>query len=452
MNNFNYTSVPGDLLYCDRRHLDDFGVEDPSSLNHIIEKEIDRMYGTCPDYENFARDLFNTAYYICTIALADSHPQRRFGAYLSIVDRMMHGRADDVGVVLSIVLAQIGAHAWDEARPDIDSLATKLFDEIQNNHADIFFDFFSNIQQEFEKEEEIIIPPESDFVPREITMGVLRRTCSHWDWKSHFGTDMDKMLDFINAIGKNENEQKVIAAFLEEETHPSFAKGADHKFCFEYIERQVYLNFHAEEEKARINAEIDADIEEQALKEIEYSYAKERLPILEKENSRLRSELDHVKERLEDLEKQKPDERGSTDEDNDETIDSSEFNKELYNLNQDFNDVNKWAKVIFFATVLNVAYQKKFTVGQQLANFICLICGGSPTTYQPLISKIGAMEDNEKDKSGETYCPQVIKAAKEIVKRLVEIPEGDSVHPTIQGYIDSICDEFSIEKPKKKRR
>ena len=119
-------------------------------------------------------------------------------------------------------------------------------------------------------------------------------------------------------------------------------------------------------------------------------------------------------------------------------------------MDVDYDDVNKWAKVIFFATVLNAAYQKKFTVGQQLALFICLICGGKPSTYQPLISKIASMEDNEKDKSGNSYIPQVINAAKEIVKRMVEIPEGEDVHPTIQRYINSICDEFSIEKPKKK--
>lgn len=119
-------------------------------------------------------------------------------------------------------------------------------------------------------------------------------------------------------------------------------------------------------------------------------------------------------------------------------------------MDVDYDDVNKWAKVIFFATVLNAAYQKKFTVGQQLALFICLICGGKPSTYQPLISKIASMEDNEKDKSGHSYSPQVIKAAREIVKRMIEIPEGEDVHPTIQGYINSICDEFGIEKPKKK--
>lgn len=163
----------------------------------------------------------------------------------------------------------------------------------------------------------------------------------------------------------------------------------------------------------------------------------ERVAYLNKENSELKAQRTQKDITIKELESQ---------------IESLKSTPAVVaNMDVDYDNINKWAKVIFFATVLNAAYQKKFTVGQQLALFICLICGGKPSTYQPIISKIATMEDNEKDKSGETYSPQVIKAAKEIVNRLVEIPEGEDVHPTIQGYIDSICDEFSIERPKKKK-
>ena len=295
-NNFNYTSVPEDLLYSDRRHLDDFGVEDSSSLNHIIEREIDRMYGSYPDYENFARDLFNTAYYICTMALVDSHPQRRFGAYLLIIDRKMRGRADEIGVVLSIVLAQLYAHKWDETNPNIDSLANKIFNEIDKNHTVIFYELYTYIHQEFEEGgEEKTVPPESDFLPREITMGVLKKTRSHWDWNNHFGTDTDKMLEFIFAIGKNEEEQRLIATFLEEETHPSFEKGADHKFCFEYIERKIYLKHHAAEENAEIEAQIDAEIEKEYEIQFELDYYRDEFPKLKADNENLRAEIEKMK-------------------------------------------------------------------------------------------------------------------------------------------------------------
>jgi len=38
MNKFDYTSVPRSLLYCNRRYLDDFDVDNPNSLNYHIEK------------------------------------------------------------------------------------------------------------------------------------------------------------------------------------------------------------------------------------------------------------------------------------------------------------------------------------------------------------------------------------------------------------------------------
>ena len=38
--NFDFTSVPRNLIYRDRRHLDDFGVESPLSLNHYIQEKL----------------------------------------------------------------------------------------------------------------------------------------------------------------------------------------------------------------------------------------------------------------------------------------------------------------------------------------------------------------------------------------------------------------------------
>ena len=177
MNNFDYTSVPGDLLYCDRRHLDDFGVDDKKSLNYLIEKAFYKLYYTYPDYEDFARNAFNTAYYICTIALADSHPQRKFGAYLSIIGEQMHHREDKIGVVLSIILIQINAHKWNGIHREMGNLALCIFYEIENNHKDIHYSFYEQVNHNYdEREAYTIVPPNSEFKPREITMGVLRRT------------------------------------------------------------------------------------------------------------------------------------------------------------------------------------------------------------------------------------------------------------------------------------
>lgn len=297
MNNFDYTSVPGDLLYSDRRYLDDFDVDNSKSLNYLIEKEFDRMFGTCPDYETFAKNAFNTVYYVCTLALADGHPQRRFGAYLSIVDSRKYGMNDEVGVILSIILIQINIHNWRETKPEMDNLALKFHSEIEKNYATIYYGFYQQVMNKYQaRAPYTTLPPDSEFKPREITMGVLKRTCSHWDWKNHFGTDMEMMLEFIFAIGKNEDEQMLISSFLQEQTHSSFTDGAEHNYCFDHIKRLIYLKYHADEEKNKIDAEIEEDLMREYEQQRELDYYKDEFSKLKSENENLHAEIKQLKE------------------------------------------------------------------------------------------------------------------------------------------------------------
>jgi hypothetical protein len=450
MNNFNYTTVPGDLLYLDRRHLDDFDVDNTKSLNYLIEKEFDRMYGTYPDYEDFANNVFNTAYCICTMILADSHPQRRFGAYLTIIYDSMQDHTNEVGVVLSIILIQIKAHNWENTKSEINSLALKFFYEIEKKYGAIFYGFYQSVIHRYEERAPYtVVPPDNVFYPREITMGVLKRTCSHWDWKRHFGTDMEKMLEFIFAIGKNEDEQKIIASFLQEQTHTSFTNGAEHNYCFEHIERQIFLKYHADEEKARIDAEIDAEIEEQAIKEIEYSFAMERLPIVETENAKLRAEIEDLKKRIpvfsydeenkglsityginnvedyngQEKEKQSPIENADDnlqqqlaesqkiiEELNKKNLELISNNEELsgklkkleiwdtdeeHDILDDTQKLTLHQKIVFFTTVTSVLLDKKYTHLDNFAAFIATMCNEKKSVIGPMLSRITHNEDND---------------------------------------------------------
>ena len=299
MNKFDYTSVPPSLLYCDRRYLDDFDVDNPNTLNYHIEKAFDKMYGTAADYELHANNIFNTAYYICTIALADGHPQRRFGAYYENIRSAVAGYSDEIGVILSVVLIQIYAHKWDEKRREMQELADKITKVMDSDFEDISNEFLKPLMKFYEeKAKSITIPAETEFLPREITMKLLKDLDRDGELTEMFSNDEDKMLDFIFAIGKNEHEQKLIASYLQEKTHYFFSKAAEHKWFFEDIDRQIHKRHHGKEDEARINAEIDADIEKQAIKDIEYDYAIERVSKLEKENARLREEIKFIKERF----------------------------------------------------------------------------------------------------------------------------------------------------------
>lgn len=101
---------------------------------------------------------------------------------------------------------------------------------------------------------------------------------------------------------------------------------------------------------------------------------------------------------------------------------------------------NAYEKIIFFATILSVAYDDRFTNQQALSEFICLICGGKPTTFQPRVSKLASMVDKNK------YEDEVHNAAIKIVTKLDAIPKGgDKDNPKIKEIINSIKGEFDLE-------
>ena len=114
-------------------------------------------------------------------------------------------------------------------------------------------------------------------------------------------------------------------------------------------------------------------------------------------------------------------------------------NKDISN-EIDQKAANAYEKIIFFATVLSVAYDDRFTNQTSLANLICMVCGGSPTTYQPRISKLAKMADEGK------YTDEVCNAAKNLIEKLKAIPkEDDKENPVVNKYIESISSEFGVK-------
>lgn len=298
-NIFDYTSVPRELLYFDRRNLDAYGVDENPSLNYYIEEILSEKYANICKYEEFATSIFDCAYYICTVAYTDNHPERRFGALLWEADTVMRHNSDYIASVLAVALLQMWARRFDKSHQHLKRLFKQLEDELRENHFVAFNSFYVAIKQKMITSGLRKIDSVDEFKPRSINRKVLKNI-DYWDWTKQFGTDMDKMLEFIFAIGKNEEEQKTIAAYMREVLHPAFKNGGEYNYCFEYIERQIYLQFHADEEKAKIEAEIDAEIEQEYQQQFELDFYREEFPKLKKENECLRVEVAEIKNRLED--------------------------------------------------------------------------------------------------------------------------------------------------------
>lgn len=295
-NNFNYSSIPGSLLYREHRHLDDFGVDEPDSLNSIIYEKLYHNFCRFSNYEEFVTSIFNCAYCICTRMHADSHPDRRIGAYVQEAYTQMLQNDYYTSIVLSIVLLQIRCHRWD-VTPAMERLADTLEEEIKNSKCSYCYSlFYLPINEEALKisnsrQSELKLQPLSTFLPCEINIQILRSAFQDIDLIGRFGKDEDKMLEFIFAIGKNEAEQNLITSFLHDELHAAFTDGREHKYCFENIYYQIHKFHHAEEERAQIEAEIEADIEAQYMQQFEMDGLKDRVAQLEAENAQLRHQL-----------------------------------------------------------------------------------------------------------------------------------------------------------------
>ena len=295
-NNFDYTSVPKQILYYDRRHLDDFRVEDKKSLNYYIEKRLFEGFSTLPNYEEFATSLFNCAYYILTVALLEKHPERRYGAFWDLAKEYSPYPAKDGTIALAIVLQQIWVRRWDMEPHKLRELARMLADKLRDEYLDdVFKPFFWQALQDLEANGIKKIDSKDDFIPQKINRSILKNSWTHIEWIERFGTDEDKILEFITSIGKNEDEQKIIAGFMRDELHSAFDNGERHKWFFEDIEYKIHKLHHAAEENAEMEAQIDKELEEEYQIQFELDYYRDEFPRLKAAYEILRVELEKVK-------------------------------------------------------------------------------------------------------------------------------------------------------------
>lgn len=290
----DFVNFPQNLVYRQREKLDEFDINNLDSLNYILESELFKLYRTLPGYKNYALNIFNTAYYVCMMALTDDDPMRNFGDYLQRVNEITQSNRDHTALVLSMVLIIIDAHKWKRTKPGMDNLALQIFYEIKENDF-ILYSYYEQAKNHYEsRADRTTLSPDSEFKPRTIYYRLLADNYSAEDLNNLFGTDEEKVLDFIYSLGKNEEEQNTIASFMEDQMHPFFADGWRRKAFFDYIRSHIHTKFHGEEERAIEDAEFETQQEEDAINYLLIQEAKERIPELEAENARLRGELERL--------------------------------------------------------------------------------------------------------------------------------------------------------------
>ena len=205
----NYSKLPRQLIYTNRLSLDEFGVDDEKTVNGVIFdriSSIDGLQSRYVDMEKSLLDIFNDAYYICTLIMVEQRPALRFSDFERIAGSDMSATARRGNTVLSMVLYIIN---------HIDGSLNRY----QKAARERITDYFRNIDEEEQVNFPIDTPysgikklPLDIFAPCPITPTKLVGV----DWKSCSDNfNFDSIRELVVELGKNKKEQLLIVDAIE---------------------------------------------------------------------------------------------------------------------------------------------------------------------------------------------------------------------------------------------
>ena len=94
----DYTKIPRELIYEEKKSLADFGVREDNAANAELYQLLRRyLYYDMgvKSYLPILRHIFNDAYYICTMALLDDSPAERITEYYKIAsEHKLYGKKE----------------------------------------------------------------------------------------------------------------------------------------------------------------------------------------------------------------------------------------------------------------------------------------------------------------------------------------------------------------------
>jgi uncharacterized coiled-coil protein SlyX len=165
----DYLDVRRSLIYIYRNDLKDFGVHNPSSINHILFsylKEISllRVEGA----KDIALRCFNNAYYICTLIQLEDFPELRVADYeQKLLEENKPFREDVCAASMAMVCKLLTAYdaKWRQEDNDLIKTIQYRFSHFQWMHIGARTTFFDIIEK---CKTDGIVLPRNEFSPRDI--------------------------------------------------------------------------------------------------------------------------------------------------------------------------------------------------------------------------------------------------------------------------------------------
>ena len=458
----DYTKLPKDLIYQDRKMLDDF------MHNQITEKLVGNMLDInvlqISEFEKHALDCLNTAYYICTMAQVESKPEWRFGEYCDISLQLnQYYKVEYQRVVLSLVIILLEC-----CNPEVISHSQVLIDKLRafvtrggNSTVGIFAgslgtpilalrEIFPRLYQGIDH---AIIFPDNEFSPRNLVKAV-----------SEDGMELSGRLyqaaDICTAVThfcKTNEEKKVV---LNEAIKHGFVRMGEVTYDFSKWPEAEYNKLLSLLEKVDNDDTGKEKEQKETAKEPESDYYKEQFEKLKNEYERLRADFEKykndmsiTKEEFDEIfppndNQQKKEEPVNTD--NSPLLaritdleNEVEKYRTLYEVadNQlkrfqdeeetcvDLNEEQKLGineRIIFVSSLLGVSLKPDIVNQIQLAKLIAKLTGDSWESIRSRISSINSETQQVDDGKLEKFSEGTQTAAKNVYKLIDKAVKGST--------------------------
>lgn len=263
----DFTKLPRQLIYRTRKSLEEFTTNNEMN-EYLVDNMLEIYYLQSPNFKERATVCLNTAYYICTLIGVDEHPEWSLPKYFDIA---LGGQKDDtVGQAISLSLVKVYmlhfSTEWNNKHKKLVDRLDGFLGSHWIQHGDPFLNDYS-YKDAFRHLNSFDVAT-SPFSPTEFALRTIDQETieemqiAHFSWTQF--TDyykFDIMQDIVFRVGKSEDEMTLLVNSFRYDAERFYSQGNPYyeSVCNRLLEikQEIYLHYHAEDNQALIDAEIE---------------------------------------------------------------------------------------------------------------------------------------------------------------------------------------------------
>ena len=439
----DYSKLPSQLIYRTRKSLEEFTTNNTMN-EYLVDNMLDINYLQSSNFKERVTACFNAAYYICTLILVDEHPEWNLPKYYEIAYCNQKNNNVEQAISLSLVkiyLLRFGSE-WHEKHKKLVEKLDGFFNTHWIQQGDSFLDDYSyhdafNNLTSFD----VITSPftTTEFALRVIDQEAIEEMqIADFTWTQF--TDYYKyniMQDIVFHVGKTEDEMTLLVNSLRHDAENFYSKNNPYyeSVCnrLDEIKRDIYFHFHAAENEALMQAEIE---------ELQYQGdvrpLQARIAELEREVADLKNQLsdcatnDDVAEILKDDEQTKVIQEQKSEIERLKTL-NEVIDKQLKRYQseeastEDLDEKKKLEideRIIFVSALLGVSLKPDVVNQTQLAKLIAKLTGDTWQSIRPRISSINSETQQVIDKTIKQFSEGTQSAAKNVYDLINKAVKG----------------------------